>query len=83
MGWHNSIYFMVFSTAKFYEVYFNNKKYLAFNVFPLRLQMILKTQFKGIGAFCKRKGPAGDVGGSSYTKAKRIPLLKFPRMSLA
>jgi len=59
---------MVFSTAKFNEVYFYNKEYLTFCVFPLRIQMILRTQFKGIGAFCKHKGPAGEVGGSSYTK---------------
>ena len=49
---------MVFSIAKFYEVYFYNKKYLTSYVFPLRIRMILRTQFKGIGAFCKRKGPA-------------------------
>ena len=27
-----------------------------------------RTQFRGIRAFYKRKGPAGEVGSSSYTK---------------
>ena len=33
-----------------------------FYVFPSRIQMIFRIQFRGIGAFCKRKGPAGEVG---------------------
>ena len=43
--------------------------------------MILRTQFKGIGAFCKRKRLAGEVGGGGLIvhQAKRLPLLKFPR----
>ena len=47
--------------------------------FPLRIQMILRTQFKGIGALCKRKRLAGEVGGLIVHQAKRLPLLKFPR----
>ena len=39
-----------------------------FYVFPLRIQLIFRTQFRGIRAFYKRKGPAGEVGNSSYTK---------------
>ena len=70
---------MVFSIAKFYEVYFYNKKYLAFYVFPFQIKIILRTQFKDIGAFCKRKRLAGEVGGLIVHQAKRLPLLKFPR----
>ena len=68
--------------SKFYEVYFYNKKYLTFYLFPLRIQMILRTQFKGTGAFCKRKGLAGEVGGLIVHQAKRLPLLKFPRKKI-
>ena len=44
--------------------------------------MILRTQFKGIGAFCKRKRLAGEVGGLIVHQAKRLPLLKFPRKKI-
>ena len=59
--------------TKFYEVYFYNKKYLTFSLFPLRIQMILRTQFKGIGAFCKRKGLAGEVGGGGAYRTPSQP----------
>ena len=69
---------MIFSIAKFYEVYFDNKKYLTFRVFPLRIRMFLRTQFKGIGAFCKRKGPVGGGGGRLIVhQVKRTPLLIY------
>ena len=41
--------------------------------------MILRTQFKGIGAFCKRKGLAGEVGGLSYTKPSVYLYSNFPQ----
>ena len=69
-GLRNSIYFEVLSITKFYEVYFYHKKYFTFYLFPLRIQMILRTQFKGIGAFCKRKRLAGEVGGAYRTPSQ-------------
>ena len=44
--------------------------------------MILRTQFKDIGAFCKRKGPAGEVGGSSYIKPSVYLYSNFPECLL-
>ena len=44
--------------------------------------MIFRTQFTGIGAFCKRKGPAGEVGGSSYTKPSVFLYSNFPECRL-
>ena len=95
---HNCIYFMVFSIAKFNEVYFVKRnlwllKKIALQkrhslsapeeegtracrtesadldwiakpsyVFPLRIQIILRTQFRGIGAFSNVKGRWGRWG---------------------
>ena len=54
-------------------------------VFPLRIQRILWTQFRGSGAFLNVTGAGGDGGGLIVHHAKRIhvPLLKFLRMPFA
>ena len=48
--------------------------------FSLRIQMILRTQLRGSGAFSNVRGRRGRL---IVYHAKRIPLLKFPRMSFA
>ena len=54
-------------------------------VFPLRIQRILWTQFRGSGAFSNVTGAGGEGGGLIVHHAKRIhvPLLKFLRMPFA
>ena len=51
---------------------------MAFYVFRFQIKIILRTQFKDIGAFCKRKEPAGEVGGSSYIKPSVYLYSDFP-----
>ena len=48
--------------------------------FSLRIQMILRAQLRGSGAFSNVRGRRGRL---IVYHAKRIPLLKVPRMSFA
>ena len=45
--------------------------------------MILRTQLRGSGEFSNVIGAGGEGGELIVHHAKRIPLLKFPRMSFA